>query len=255
MGNISKDMLTVNGRLTAPINSPLTWDVKRLKESKTLPGTSGKKLTVHKAKPPVRLNDTFDSGAWKGTPSEDINELQMGTVTQKTRMKALYDDSALWLAFECGIPDPGMKFTPAGQDGPAWRQECVEIFLDPFAKKEINYHLIYNPVENSRYDAVSSTLIDPLDPRYDKDDPSWNGGWDYKTSIDKEGKKWLSTVRIPFSALKAEKPQAGTVWLGNFGRERHQGPEKIEYHLWSPNLETINFCDPEAFGEIIFAGD
>jgi hypothetical protein len=46
------------------------------------------------------------------------------------------------------------------------------------------------------------------------------------------------------------------LWYGNFGREHHV-PEtkKIEYHLWSPNLETINFGDSEAFGEIIFGGD
>lgn len=259
LGNSPKYMVMLNGRMTALINSPLLWNIKQLKDSRILPGTLKKQVTVYKASEAVNLDGKFDGGAWKDVPFENMGELQMGATTQKTQMKLLYDDANLYLAFDAALPNKKLEIVPAGNDGPCWQQECIEIFLDPFAGKEVYYHLIYNPAENSKYDAVSSMKIDPLDPRYGKEDSSWDGKWEYKNIIDAENKKWISVVKIPFEALNTVKPLPGTVWYGNFGREhhlsRHGADSRIEYHLWSPNMETISFCDSEAFGDIIFAGE
>lgn len=256
LGNSPRDMVNVNGRMGAPINSPLTWNIKQLKDSKILPGTLKKQVTVYKAAEAVAMDGMLDKGVWKDAPFENMGEIQMGDTKQKTQVKLLYDDANLYLAFEATIPEGTLEIVPAGNDGPCWQQECIEIFLDPFAGKELYYHLIFNPADNSRYDALSSMKIDPLDPRYGKDDSAWDGKWEYKNFIDSQNKKWTSVVKIPFDTLKVSKPSAGTVWYGNFGREHHMTKTKsIEYHLWSPNMETISFGDSEAFGDIIFAGE
>ncbi len=256
LGNSPKDMVMVNGRLIAPINSPLTWNIKQMKDSKILPGTLRKQVTVYKASEAVAMDGQLESGAWKNVPFENIGEVQMGNSTRKTQMKLLYDDDNLYLAFDASLPDSKLEIVPAGYDGPCWQQECIEIFLDPLAGKEINYHLIFNPVDNSRYDALNSKKRSPLDPSYGKDDPTWNGKWEYKNTIDEQNRKWISVVKIPFGTLNISTPSVGTVWYGNFGREHHiPKVKRIEYHLWSPNMETINFSDNEAFGDIIFAGE
>jgi hypothetical protein len=119
--------------------------------------------------------------------------------------------------------------------------------------------LIFNPADKSSYDALNSMKRSLLDPRYGKDDTAWDGKWEYKNKIDEQSKKWISVVKIPFDTLKVSTPSVGTVWYGNFGREHHISRKGaggvIEYHLWSPNLETISFGDREAFGDIIFAGE
>jgi hypothetical protein len=259
LGNSPKEMVMVNGRLIAPINSPLTWNIKQLKDSKILPGTLKKQVTVYKTAEAVAMDCLLEKGAWKNVPFEELGEIQMGSSTRKTQMKLLYDDDNLYIAFEASLPDSKMEIVPAGHDGPCWQQECIEIFLDPFAGKEIIYHLIFNPADKSSYDALNSMKRSLLDPRYGKDDTAWDGKWEYKNKIDEQSKKWISVVKIPFDTLKVSTPSAGTVWYGNFGREHHISRKGaggvIEYHLWSPNLETISFGDREAFGDIIFAGE
>ena len=178
LGNSPKDMVMANGRLIAPINSPLTWNIKQLTDNRILPGTLRKQVTVYKASEAVAMDGRLESGAWKNVPFENIGEVQMGSAAQKTRMKLLYDNDSLYLAFDASLPDSKLEIVPAGYDGPCWLQECIEIFLDPFAGKEISYHLIFNPADNSSYDALNSMKRSPLDPSYGKDDPAWNGKWE-----------------------------------------------------------------------------
>jgi len=252
--NISKDMLKVNGRMRAPVNSPLSWDTTQLKKNKILPGSSKKKMTVYKASEKISMDGNLDSGVWKNIPFEQMGEVQMGKTRQKTQFKMTYDNENLYLAFDGTLPPGELKINPCGNDGPCWAQECLEIFLDPYAGKEVFYHFIFNPVPDSRYDAISSLLIDPLDPGYGKDNPSWNAEWEYANYIDSSKNQWKALVKIPFKSLGIKTPGNGATWFINAAREHHiPGTKNIEYHLWSPNLETINFCDREAFGEIVFS--
>lgn len=253
-GNIPKDLLKLNGRLRAPINSPLTWDTAKLKKNQTLPGSSKKKMTVYKSSEKVLMDGDLERGAWKNIPFEEMGEVQMGKTVQQTKFKMTYDNENLYLAFDGTLPPGELKINPCGNDGPCWGQECLEVFLDPFAGKEIYYHFIFNPAPNSRYDSINNLLIDPLDPKYGKENPSWNAEWEYANYIDSSKNQWKAIVKIPFKSLGVKTPGNGATWFINTAREHHiPGKKEIEYHLWSPNLETINFGDREAFGEIVFS--
>jgi hypothetical protein len=244
-----KDRLLSNGFLSGKIGAPLNWSTETLRKSGLLPGQGKKSIKIRMAKEPVSMDGNLDAGAWKDAEFNDIGELQMGAVSDKTMFKALYDNENIYMGVSAWLPEPG-EYTVRGHDGSCWSQECVEIFIDPFGSREKYFHFIYNPVDNSCYEESFGFITDPLDIRYGKPDVSWNGKWEYKNSLGSG--KWNSVVKIPFSSLGVKKPEKGAVWCVNIGREHYRTGKPTEYSLWSPNFETINFCDSGAFGEIAF---
>ena len=256
LGGVDKSTLKFNGRLGATLSAPFNWNTALLKKKKVLPGLNRKKLIIYKTSGKVPANGNFDSGIWKGIPFQSMREIQMGQLREQTRFKIVYDANNLYIAFSCTLPVAKMKFFPVGHDGPAWGQECIEIFIDPFASREKNYHFIFNPVKKSYYDAARGFIEDPLHPHYDKDDASWNCKWRHYNWLDRKENVWKALVKIPFKSLKLTTPGKGTTWLMNIGREHYiPNTKKLELSLWSPNLEAMNFHEKEAFGEVIFAGE
>lgn len=236
-----------NSRM-AKIEAPLSWDTNRLREKKILPGVGKKQLTVPAASAPV-TGFAFDSAPWSGQPWQELNGIQLGEIAEKSRFKVLYDRKNLYFAVETDLPDE-RKIHPCGDDGAAWGQDCIEIFLDPNGRREIYYHLIYNPVPDSRYDAAFGLIKDPLHPKFNLPDPAWNGAW--KVESLRQTGKWYSLVKIPFSILACEPPAKGSRWTMNIGRESRPPDLHHELSLWSPNLEALSFHDRETFGEVLF---
>lgn len=251
---IPKRLMRTNGRLRAPIEAPLTWDVGLLRKIKTLPGSTRPRMTVKKAKGAVTLSD-FNKGVWAAAPWQELNGIQLGKVSEQTRFKMLYDDRNLYLAVETDLPDK-RRHTAFGQDGPAWKADCIEVVLDPAGRRDNYYHFIYNPVPGSSYDAAVGFIEDVLDPRYNKADTSWNGNWRYASK--RSGNKWYSLMTVPFADLKV-KPRSGMIWTLNVGREIQVPPGEKgnpktlkELALWSPSFESLSFHDKDSFGEAVF---
>ena len=255
LGGFNKDIVKVNGELNAPISSPLAWDVANLKKLGVLPGSFKAKLKIFKAAETVSLDGDFEHGVWKNIPFEAVGGIQMGKTRQTTRFKMTYDNKNLYIGFNCTIPDDTIEIFAVGQDGPAWQQESIELFLGPGGTDEF-FHLIFNPIANSRYDSVNSILIDSLNPRFGTDDKVWNCDWEYKNFVDAKNKQWNSVVTIPFKSLGVTMPKPGSSWSLNIAREHffidYRNRKDIELYLWSPNLETRGFSDRESFGELIF---
>ena len=99
LGRFDKNMLKVNGRLRAPISSPLTWDVANLKKRGILPGTLKKKYIMYKTTETVPLDGNFEKGPWKNIPFEPMGGIQMGKTREYTKFKMLYDADNLYIGF------------------------------------------------------------------------------------------------------------------------------------------------------------
>lgn len=248
MGQISKSELMENGRLTAPIGAPLTWNIALLREKGVLPGKDRKKMEIGKAAAPVSQSFDFNSGAWKQAKWHELNGIQLGAIQEKSRFKAVYDTEAVYFGIETDLPE-NVKITPCGQDGPCWGQDCLELILDPFGSREKYYHFIFNPVPESRYESATGFITDVLHPEYGKPDVGWNGQWEYFTQ--RTGNRWYALVKIPFAALGVKTPAPGTHWTLNVGRESFR-TRQPELSSWSPNLETMSFHDRDSFGEAVF---
>jgi len=253
MGHADETSIKENGRMNAMLGAPFNWNIDLLKKHKVLPGVSKKVMSAKKISSADGLDWNLDSDIWKNIPYQDLSEIQMGNLKEKTKFKICYDDKYIYIGFICDFPAKDVNLSELGHDGQCWREECLEIFLDPCAGREKYYHFIFNPVKNSFYEASNGFITDPADPGIGKDDASWNCEWTYESHIDQKENKWHSIVKIPFASLSTPAPAAGTAWLMNIGREHcFQDSKKRELSLWSPNLEALNFHEKESFGELIF---
>ena len=252
-GNMPKGQMKTNGRLRGPIEAPLTWNVKLLRTSSALPGATKTTMVIRKALEPVRFND-FESGAWKRASWQKLNGIQLGNVSEQTKFKILYDKENLYIGVVSDLPDK-RPHTAVGNDGPAWREDAIELVIDPAGARSNYYHFIYNPVPDSCYESAVGFIEDVLHPLYNKADPSWNGKWTYETR--RENNKWYSLMILPFDSIKA-KPASGAMWTMNLGREiqipKEECPPKgrRELALWAPSLESLGFHDKDCFGEAVF---
>ena len=252
-GGISKAMFKVNGRLRAPLAAPFTWNVQALRKAGVLPGLATRKMTVLKAAGAVGTD--FEAGAWAGLPWQELGGVQLNEVDFKNRFKATYDGENLYFAVEAQV-DAGFEYQGFGKDGACWREDCLEVMIDPSGMRQSYYHFIANPMPESRYDAAVGFIADPLDPRYGQADTSWDGEWQCK-SVVKDG-LWSALIIVPFKTIGGNTPLPGAHWTWNIGREAYRkdavGKEKLhpQLMLWSPNLEDMGFHSIEAFGDVVF---
>ena len=247
----TKAYLADNGRSSA-LGAPFNWDIKMLREKKILPGTVKKRMTVKKISGKAEFNN-FEKGVWSPLKWEELGGIQLGAINEKTRFKTAYDENNFYIAVVSDLA-PKKSFTSLGFDGPCWRNDCIEILIDPQGMRQSFYHMIYTPAKDSRFDEAFGFITDPLHPLFNKHDTAWNGKWTYQCRREKD--KWYSLFTVPFSELKVPTPKPGNVWTMNIGRESRiiggSGNEVPELSLWSPNLENAGFHDREAFGEALF---
>lgn len=251
-GNPSRERVKANGYLGAVLSAPFGWDVKRLMANGILPGATRKEMTVRRARAKPTLADfKADCGAWEGLKWEVLAGMQMEQVETRTRFKAVYDDANLYVAIETTLDD-GIVVEPQGRDGVAFRFDDIEAMFDPTGCRERYYQLVWNPVPNSTNDGACGLIEDPLDPKFGQMDMEWNGDWSYEN--DRESGVWRTMLTLPFKTVGAKTPAPGEVWTMNIGRSHDYNfnTGSAERSLWNPNLESISFSAPEAYGKVVF---
>ena len=167
---------------------------------------------------------------------------------ETTKFRCFYDDANFYVEVDAELPD-SMKFVPKGHDGACYRQECLELFIDPLFQKMRNFHFIWNPVEDSCLEEAYGLSVDPLDPEADKFKMDWNGEWSY--TISRKDGRWRSEVKVPFATLGVKRPQRGAKWYLNLGRETFKGDE-VQLQLWNPSMSGRGMRDLEAMGVVEF---
>lgn len=233
-GGLGKGLLQHNGRLGATLNAPVTWDVALMREKGVIPGGPAKSTVAR---------TTLAASPWN-----EVGGMQLDRLDFATRFRVAHDAENLYVEVEAELPD-GQTFEAQGHDGVCFRQECLELFVDPTGRREKSYHFIWNPVANSFYEAAYGLCADPLDPRFDQFNVDWNGKWSYTTS--RANGVWRSVVTVPFASLGVVRPERGERWLLNVGRETFR-PGDQQIGLWNPSLEGRGMRDLEAMGSVVF---
>lgn len=79
----------------------------------------------------IKIDGLLDEAAWKKAQVITLSngEAGGGEVRYATRVRMLWDDSAIYLAFECDDPDVHQPLTK--HDDPLWQHDLVEVFIDP----------------------------------------------------------------------------------------------------------------------------
>ena len=230
----TKDLVLKNGRLFAPLHEPFNWDFAKMRQSLSKIGKAKKSAKV--------------VARGKDAPWQDVGGMTLGKCDYRTKFRCSYDAENLYVEVDAELPD-SMSFTPAGHDGTCYRQECLELFVDPLFQKTRCFHFIWNPVENSCLEEAYGLVTDPLDPEADKFKLDWNGKWDY--SVTRRNGRWHSIVRVPFATLGVKRPLPGAKWYLNLGRETFK-KDGTQLQLWNPSMSGRGMQDLEAMGVVEF---
>ena len=227
-------------------DTAFNWDTKTMRDA-PLPGV--KRLVVRPATGDVTIN----SPAWKEAEANMLQAMPGGKQAPacKTTLKALYDSENIFLLIEGELPEGTKEFAAVSRDGDLKKQESIDICLAPLGSREKYYRFMAGPAAGSIYDAAIGFIADPMDPRWGLDDPSWNGEWEYQSTVEPENKRWLALLRIPFKTLGVDKPAPGAFWMGNIGRTHVAKQNDIQIMIWSANADTCEM-NAASFGEFVF---
>lgn len=207
----------------------------------------------------IVIDGVLDDKAWKVAEEVSLVEAVEGSPLPEdisTYTKMLWDDENLYVAFICS--DPDIWGTLTQRDSHLWKEEVVEVFLDPDGDG-----MNYAELEVSPNNTVVDLKIVSIKPW--KSEIGWNmeglqtavlvrGTVNRRDDLD-EG--WTVEMAIPWASLSdvpgatGGPPEDGTSWRGNLYRiERPLGKDWV-LMAWSP-VGRPAFHTPEKFGILKF---
>ncbi|MCM4155383.1 DUF5916 domain-containing protein [Gramella sp. AN32] len=143
---------------------------------------------------PIKIDGNFDEAAWDAVEwTSDFKEFEPDNNTepsQQTKMKIVYDDKNLYIAFLCLEPDRSKIIERMGRRD-SFAGDWVEVNIDSYNDDRTAF---------SFTTSVSGVKGDEFVSNNGNFDPSWNPIWYVKTAIVEEG--WTAELRIPLSQLR-----------------------------------------------------
>lgn len=158
-----------------------------------------------------------------------------------TTVRCLWTDGHLCLAYECPYTELTV-FEPRRTDERIglWENDVVEAFIGSDPARPATY-TEYQWAPNGEF--LDLALADG------RRDFPWSSGAESAVVVDAEARIWRVETRIPWAALAAAAPEAGSRWRINL--YRHDKAHGVGLAL-SPTLQP-SFHVPERFGWLEFA--
>ena len=184
---------------------------------------------------PLTIDGTLDEAAWAAAPVAALQflwESQTGP-KQMTRARLLWDAQALYIGFDADDADITAQFLQ--RDDPTYRDDAVEIFINPNPQQEAVYYGFEMNARGVLYDYLnynSRTLFKRFDATGVKVATSLRGSLNVRTDTDSG---WSLEAVIPwanFEELSRRPPVAGAVWKVNFNRWDGVEPNR-RMSIWS----------------------
>jgi hypothetical protein len=156
----------------------------------------------------IHLDAKLDEPAWSQAPVTDVftqvDPLEGQPASQKTEVRVLYDDDALYVGAR--LHDSGPITARLGRrDMPLGDSDWFGVMIDSYHDHRTAFGFDVNPA-GVRRDEVKTI---------DHDDNSWDPVWEVATARDSAG--WVAEYRIPFSQLRFGSA-ADQVWGIQFER-------------------------------------
>ena len=176
---------------------------------------------VKRATSPVTVDGKLDDAAWaKASTPATLHffwESQTGA-KQKTLAKLLWDDQALYLGFEAEDSDINGQLTE--RDAAVYRDDAIEIFINPNPKQEVLYYGFEMNVRGALYDYLNyneRTFFKRYDATNVKIATTVRGTLNVRTDTD-EG--WTLEASIPWQNFEelSRRPAVGAIWKANINR-------------------------------------
>ena len=210
---------------------------------------------VQRASGSIKVDGKLDDAAWKAAPAVEFVfpwEQQTGA-KQKTVARLLWDNDNLYVGYDCEDSDITAHFDQ--RDDPTYKDDAVEIFINPNPAQSLYYGLEMNaravlydyfyvyPVLlmkrlNMTGVQLATDIRGTLNGRGDKD-----SGWSLELAI-----PWANFQEL----AKKYPPEPGSIWKVNLNRWDGVEPQR-RLSQWSDSgLERPNPHQPARFGELQF---
>jgi hypothetical protein len=201
------------------------------------------------------IDGRLDEPAWTAAPAVTLQFLwdsQTGA-KQMTRARLLWDAQALYVGFDADDTDITAQFQQ--RDDPTYRDDAVEIFINPNPQQEVVYYGFEMNARGVLYDYLnynSRTLFKRFDATGVRIATSLRGTLNVRTDTDNG---WSLEAMIPwpnFEELSRRPPSVGTIWKVNVNRWDGVEPNR-RMSIWSdPENNDAWPHVPSRFGEIVF---
>ena len=292
-------------KAAAPVaTTPVTWrwplSEDRIVELRDMPvgernrvmrGMVPPTYDIHRAAGVIKIDGVLDEDDWKQASPIKMVDVGHGTPSwYATTVRLLYDDTNLYVAFECDDPDVVSSFEK--HDDPIWKQDVVELFIDADGDEKGYVELHVSPA-NVRFDAVWADFRDETDwftqPTWERFEPDTAVGAyravGVKSAVKVKGtlnesddtdEGYTVELAISFVALREVRPyrltgekinmndatlvpikmpEPGTTWRMNLLRYNPSAPLLLEgeHSAWSPTVASVHV--PCSFGRVRFMAD
>jgi hypothetical protein len=202
------------------------------------------------------IDGKLDEPAWSQASAPITLQFLWDSQTgakQKTAARLLWDAQARYLGFDVEDADVTARFLQ--RDDPTYRDDAVEIFINPDPKQETLYYGFEMNARGVLYDYLnynSRTLFKRFDATGMKIATVIRGTLNVPGDTDQG---WTLEAAIPwanFEELSRRPPVAGAVWRANFNRWDGFVPAR-RMSIWSDPQNTTSWPHvPSRFGEIVF---
>jgi len=210
---------------------------------------------VKRAVAPVTIDGQLNEAVWATAPVAALQflwESQTGS-KQMTRARLLWNAQGLYVGFDAEDADITAQFLE--RDDPTYRDDAVEIFINPNPQQEAVYYGFEMNARGVLYDYLnynSRTLFKRFDATGVKVVTSLRGSLNDRTDTDTG---WSLEAMIPwpnFEELSRRPPTVGAVWKVNFNRWDGVPPNR-RMSIWSDPQNSDSWPHVASrFGEIVF---
>ncbi len=196
----------------------------------------------------IAVDGKMNEESWKNAKPADMVSIKEGEKPKvKTLVRVLYDDKNLYIFFECEEPEISRLRTVATAEKLSllWRDDEVEIFLDPEGERKNFFQILVN----------AAGVIQDIRRTGGLADSNWASG--AKSATGRYDKGWTVEMAIPLSSLGVTAPDTKAFWVANFCRGRaliNPEPGENQFLSWSRFVKD-SFVQPQNFGRIFFADD
>ncbi len=210
---------------------------------------------VRRATSKIVMDGRLDDAAWKNAAPIEFQfpwDEQTGA-KQKTTARLLWDDEFLYVGYEC--EDTDIIALYQNRDDPTYKDDAVEIFINPDASQSLYYGMEMNAlatlydyfyvfpkflIARLNFDGVqlATSIRGTLNVTGDKDE-----GWSLEVAI-----PWKNFTEL----TKTLPPAPGSVWRANLNRWDGTEPNRRLSQWSNSGMKTPNPHNPARFGELVF---
>ncbi len=210
---------------------------------------------VQRASTPLVIDGVLDDDAWAAasTPAtlQGLWPNQTG-IMQGTTVRLLWDDENLYVGYD--VEDVDITAVYENRDDPTYRDDAVEIFLNPLPDQLDVYVGLEMNAPGVLYDYLMYDARYAL-KRYDLQGVQI--GTDLRGTLnqrDDQDRGWSLEVAIPWENFAdfGPAPEAGARWKANLNRWDGVAPDR-RMSIWSdPQNDRSNPHVPARFGDLVF---